>query len=643
MAWWGRHQRWWWLAVILISLTWLGYDLGRMVTRADLVTLGGPVEGALTLDALTKRAADGGGGRLIITSPNSARFLDRSGGAWEIPGFGDKISQEQLRSLRQARVLIDGDVDISLQPVKTSPQDLILATAMDLVFKVGIIAFYAFVIWLLLSQLNRRGKRYHKIGSDNRPDTRIADVAGHEGPKQEVLEFVDYLKAPERFERAGARPPRGILLYGPPGTGKTLLAKAIAGEAAASFLEQPASSFVQIYAGEGARSVRRLFEEARKHRPCVIFIDEIDAIGGNREAMGSHDERVQCLNALLSEMDGFADNTGIVVIAATNRMETLDDALIRSGRFDRKVHVPLPSRSDREAILAVHARRLPHVTADLGYWAAQTSGFSGADLAGLVNEAAIEAARRISKDYRDGLAQEGYVEVGDREFAAARERVLLGARNHGHRLSEQERRYVAYHELGHALMRLMGQEAVEKVSILPRGRALGVTLTAPSDESVLHTPNVLRRELRFLMGGRAAEEVCEGTLTSGASDDMERASAMAREGLMRYGWGSSGPYVPKDESKRRDIENEAEEWVKQAYADAVQAMETHREALDRAAQLLMEQDEIDGTTLARILDIRLPEGKRDAIPALMMPRPPKAAASDASWVELPGAVSQTGE
>ena len=587
---WGRHQRYWWYLIGLVTVLWLGYDVGRVVTRADLVRMGGASQGVLTIGQLEEKARQHGGGRLLVTGPRSARFVDANGAAWDVPDFGLEVNRGLINRLKEERVAFDGGIDIELTAVKTSASDVVATVVFDILVKVGFIAFYAFIVYITLKHLSSsKGARFRRIDPDGEVRTRIADVAGFQAAKQEVLEIVDYLKDPSRYQAVGARPPRGVLMYGPPGNGKTLLAKAVAGEAKANFIEQSASSFVQVYAGEGAKAVRRLFEEARKKLPCVIFIDEIDAMGEAR-SMGMHGEHKQTLNALLTEMDGFSSNEGIVVIAATNRLEVLDEALVRPGRFDRKVHVALPSRGDRLAILKAHAARLPRITADLEHWATQTRGFSGASLASLVNEAAIEAARA------------GLLEVSDQQFAAARDRVMLGARDASRKASPRELEFVAHHELGHALLRLHVGGVVEKVSIQPRGRALGVTVSTPErEESMLHTEQEIQQEILVLMGGRAAEEVFCDAVTTGAADDMARASALARQALLRYGFNGHGPYVPENQDLIREMEEGARSWVASAYAQAVEIMKTHRAAMAVLVPLLLENEEVSGEQIRHIL------------------------------------------
>ena len=584
LNWLHERRRYLWTLWAIILVAWVSYDIGRLVQTAQIVNGAGAPEGVISLSQLDQEIAKGRGGRILVLSQNTARWVDRAGKTWEIPEFADTVNRSQLRVWKDAGVEMQGSVSVDVEPVQTGSRQLILSHLMDIGLRLLMVGLYVLIGWVVWRMM-RGSVRYQKLGKGTLPDVSLSDVAGQEGPKQELGEVVDYLRDPSRFRRAGARPPRGVLLYGPPGTGKTLLAKAIAGEAQASFIEQNAASFVRIYAGAGADSVRKLFAEARKSKPCVVFIDEIDAVGGARSGTGSHDERIQCLNALLAEMDGFADNTGLVVVAATNRLDTLDDALVRPGRFDRKVHVPLPGRSDRHAILMLHAKRLPSVEANLEHWADQTQGFSGADLAGLVNEAAIEAARK------------GVALIGDDEFTKARDRIMLGARYHGRKLSDKDRLFVAHHELGHALVRRHFGGRVEKVSIQPRAGSLGVTISVAEEEKLLMTPEEVRREIAVLMGGRAAEQVFFGTVTGGAADDMERASKLAREAIHRYGFDGMGPYVPAHESLMRESEMRAAEWVKEAYEKAVTIIEGHRGEAERLARILVEQEELSEAVL----------------------------------------------
>lgn len=552
-----------------------------------------PIAGVKSVQELNQMVAVGTGGHLLIQDSGIV-YQGSNDQRWLIPDFAQTVNHQELRFLKNNKVDIQGGVDIQLQPTASVgseiPSYLVIFGKIILVLAVvaGSILLFSFVRNRMSGQyLN--GKRFNKV-KQNTSRVGFKDVAGHTGPKLEVLEITDYLLSPDRFKKTGAKPPRGILLYGPPGNGKTLLAKAIAGEAKAAFIEQNASSFVQLFVGAGAQSVRDLFKEARKHSPCVVFIDEIDAIGGKRGDGQSHDERIQTLNALLAELDGFAENEGLVVIAATNRLDQLDEALIRPGRFDRKVFVPLPGKADRLEILLVHARNIPRTTADLPRWAQMTQGFSGADLANLVNEAAIEAARNEMDT------------VTDEHFARARDRILMGPRNHGHVLNEKENRTIAYHETGHAVIRILsGKGYVEKVSILPRGMALGVTVSADEEERLLQTKDELHKELMVLMGGRAAEEIFCGQVSTGASNDMQRASEMARAALHQYGFGDFGAYVPQHKDLLAEVERAAAEWVNHAYQEAVRALDAHRYAIHRIVAHLIEQEEIEGEVVSEML------------------------------------------
>jgi len=443
-----------------------------------------------------------------------------------------------------------------------------------------------------------------KVYDAEKPTTRFADVAGYEGAKREVAEVVDFLKNPGRYSRLGAVGPKGVLMVGPPGTGKTLMARAVAGEANVPFFSVTGSSFVEIFVGVGASRVRDLFNEARKRAPAIVFIDEIDAIGGRRGgAVVSNDEREQTLNQLLAELDGFDSTVGVVVIAATNRPETLDPALLRPGRFDRQVEIPLPNLRERAAILAVHAegKKLgPDV--DLDVVARGTPGFSGADLANLLNEAAIVAVR----DDRDAVTAA--------DFDEARDRILLGRREASNALLPEEKHAVAVHEAGHALVAVLSEHAdpVAKVTILPAGQALGVTQQLPVDERHLYPESYLLDSLAIRMGGRAAEELALGEASTGASNDLAGATQLATRMVAEFGlspklgpvgFSSDGPaYLGQQEIRSRSyaeatqrvIDEEVERLLKEAHERATNLLSTHREALDRVVAMLLERETIDG-------------------------------------------------
>jgi len=452
------------------------------------------------------------------------------------------------------------------------------------------------------------GRSKAKVYDEDRPTTRFADVAGYEGAKAEVSEVVDFLKNPGRYKAAGAVGPKGVLMVGPPGTGKTLMARAVAGEAEVPFLALTGSSFVEMFVGVGASRVRDLFADARKRAPAIIFIDEIDAIGGRRGSghFGGNDEREQTLNQMLAEMDGFDPATGVVVIAATNRPETLDPALLRPGRFDRNVEIGLPNQAERRAILEVHTTD-KHLAPDINLGAVSrgTPGFSGADLANLVNEAAIVAVR----DNRSVLT--------NHDFDAARDRILLGRRDSSNALLPEERHSVAVHESGHALVAALSPRAdpVAKVTILPAGQALGVTEQLPEVERHLYPESYLTDSLAVRLGGRAAELLVLGEASTGASNDLAGATQLATRMVREWGlsprlgpigFSSDGPaYLgeagftsrPYAEDTQRTIDEEVSRLLREAEARATDLLTTHRSALDRVIELLIEREVISGDEL----------------------------------------------
>jgi cell division protease FtsH len=433
------------------------------------------------------------------------------------------------------------------------------------------------------------------------------DVAGVDEAKDEVKEIVDFLKNPTRFSSLGGRIPRGVLLVGPPGTGKTLLARSIAGEAGVPFLFASGSDFVEMYAGVGASRVRRLFKDARKHHSCIIFIDELDAVGRARGGTSlSHEEREQTLNQLLVEMDGFEGRTGIVVIAATNRQDILDPALLRPGRFDRQVTVANPDLKGREAILHVHARKVTMDPAvDLRSIARGTPGFSGAVLANVVNEAALYAGR-ASRD-----------RITDADLQEARDKVMMGVERRSVSLSELDRVNCAYHEAGHAVVAALLPKAdpLHKVTIIPRGRAMGVTMQLPEADRHTYTKEYLETQIAVLMGGRVAEELFMNHMTSGASNDIERATDIAQHMVCEWGMSALGPLAFRkpgsafesdkhhtmSEATAQRVDDEIRTVVMNAYDHAKQLIDTNRKTVEMMAQLLLEQESIDATEIADIM------------------------------------------
>jgi cell division protease FtsH len=465
--------------------------------------------------------------------------------------------------------------------------------------------FFALVVYFLwrMLQLMPRVKPT-LIEPDSASSVNWDDVAGVDEARAELQEVVDFLRNPDRFARLGARVPKGILLYGPPGTGKTLLAKAVAKESGAAFYSQSASAFVEMFAGLGASRIRKLFETARKNQPAIVFIDELDAVGMKRSGSSFNREHDQTLNQLLVELDGFRDARQVVVIGASNRLEDLDPALLRPGRFDRQMLVAPPDLAGRCAILGVHTRNKPLASdVDLGSIARQTSGLTGADLANICNEAAIAAGRSARNE----------IEQGD--FEAALERVVAGLQQR-RVVSEKEKRILAFHEAGHALMsHLVGDpQPVQKVTIVSRGRALGYTLNTPAEDRYLQTKEELVDLLKVLLAGRAAEQVVFGRITNGAANDLERATELARAMIFEYGMGDgvtsrtmrADNYALSEHTKRLRDEEQSR-LTDDAYHDGVRLITKHRAALDRIANALLEKETLHRDELAELLAGVLPE------------------------------------
>jgi len=471
------------------------------------------------------------------------------------------------------------------------------------------------------------GKSRARMFTGDHPTVTFEDVAGVEEAKEELKEVVEFLREPQKFIQLGARIPKGVLLVGPPGTGKTLIAKAVSGEAGVPFFSISGSEFVEMFVGVGASRVRDLFDQAKRHSPCIVFVDEIDAVGRHRGAGlgGSHDEREQTLNQLLVEMDGFDTDTNIIIMAATNRPDILDPALLRPGRFDRRVVLDRPDMRGREAILKVHVKGKPLAPeVDLSIIARATPGFVGADLENLVNEAAILAARRNKKA------------IGQPEFEEAIERVIAGPERKSRLISEEEKRIVAYHEAGHAVVMNSLPEAdpVQKVSIIARGMAGGYTLSLPEQDRTLMPRKKMLADLVGLLGGRAAEELVFDDITSGASNDIERVTQLARTMVTRLGMSEAlGPmvYGQKEEliflgreiSEQRDyseavaeqIDREVRRLVNEAYAQAKSILMEHRDKLDAVAQRLLEVETLSREEFEKIFPP--PVRKRGGVPSLV--------------------------
>ncbi|HEX5481055.1 MAG TPA: ATP-dependent zinc metalloprotease FtsH [Terriglobia bacterium] len=466
------------------------------------------------------------------------------------------------------------------------------------------------------------GKSKARLLSTQQKKVTFKDVAGVDEAKEELHEIIEFLKEPQKFQKLGGRIPKGVLLVGPPGTGKTLLARAIAGEANVPFFSISGSDFVEMFVGVGASRVRDLFEQGKKNAPCIIFIDEIDAVGRHRGAGlgGGHDEREQTLNQLLVEMDGFESNEGVILIAATNRPDVLDPALLRPGRFDRRVVVPRPDVGGREGVLKVHTKKIPlSEDVDISILSRGTPGFSGADLANLVNEAALLAARENRK------------QVTMWDFEAAKDKVLMGAARRSMILSDDEKKTTAYHEAGHALVALMvpGADPLHKVTIIPRGMALGVTMQLPTDDKHTYSRDYLESQLAIMMGGRVAEELFLGHITTGAGNDIERATEMARKMVCEYGMSDLGPlaygknqqeiFLGRDLATQRDfsedtaikIDQEVKKFVMTGYQRAKDILSSHRDAMVRIAEALLVHEGLDANEVRLLLEGKpIPERKK---------------------------------
>jgi len=529
-----------------------------------------------------------------------------------------------------AQELLAHGVKITYQKDEGSPfLTPVLTIVLPMVFV--IVMFYLFMRQLQAGggKAMSFGKSRARLLSESQNKITFADVAGIDEAKDEVEEIIAFLKDPKKFQRLGGRIPKGVLMMGPPGTGKTLLARAIAGEAGVPFFSISGSDFVEMFVGVGASRVRDLFEQGKKHAPCIIFIDEIDAVGRHRGAGlgGGHDEREQTLNQLLVEMDGFESNEGVIIIAATNRPDVLDPAILRPGRFDRRITVPRPDIRGREGILAVHTKKVP-LSGDvqLGIIAAGTPGFVGADLENLVNEAALLAARQD----KEAVTME--------DFELAKDKVLMGTERRSMVMSAEERRTAAWHESGHTIVGKLvaGNDAVHKVSIIPRGAALGVTMFLPVEDRHLMTKGQTLARIAMALGGRVAEEVVFGEITTGASDDIKRATRLARAmvcelgmtsklGPVAYGENEENVFLGREMTSRREdysedtareIDEEVRRIVEEQYAVAKKVVVENRDKLERLAQSLLERETLDAEEISAALDGReLPSRHRVVIPS----------------------------
>jgi cell division protease FtsH len=608
-------------------ITWVvlivaGFALWQLVLR----TSGSPKESEISYTEFMSRV-DRGEIRTAVIKGSDVRGRladDKSSYKTTVPASDPEL----YKTLRAKNV----NVDI------TDPQaGLWLSLLIQSVPFLIIIAFWIFMMRQMQAGGNKAlsfGKSRARLLSMQQKKITFKDVAGVDEAKEELREIIEFLREAQKFQKLGGRIPKGVLLVGPPGTGKTLLARAVAGEANVPFFSISGSDFVEMFVGVGASRVRDLFEQGKKNAPCIIFIDEIDAVGRHRGAGlgGGHDEREQTLNQLLVEMDGFESNDGVILVAATNRPDVLDPALLRPGRFDRRVVVDLPDVRGREEILRVHTRKIPmSEDVDLSVLARGTPGFSGADVANMVNEAALVAARFNRKA------------VIMNDFELAKDKVMMGAERKSMMLTDKEKKVTAYHEAGHTLVAAFLPEAdpLHKVTIIPRGMALGVTVYLPEGDKYNHTKEYLEARLSTLMGGRLAEEIFLNQMSTGAGNDIERATDLARRMVCVFGMSKLGPltfgkkeeqiFLGREIAQHRDysedtaikIDQEVTRIVGEAYNKAKQILETHRELLVKIAEALLEREVLDASEVRMILD-----GKN------LPPRPPVDGAKAENTVQV---------
>src|SRR5512139_3969484 len=553
---------------------------------------------------------------------------------------GHTVSREAFRTFaplgydKLVDTLLAKKVTVNYQPDQTPTWANMLISWAPFLLLIG---FWIFFMRQMQSGGNKAlsfGKSKAKLMASQQKKVTFKDVAGVEEAKDELQEIIEFLREPQKFQKLGGRIPKGVLLMGPPGTGKTLLARAVAGEAGVPFFSISGSDFVEMFVGVGASRVRDLFEQGKKNAPCIIFIDEIDAVGRHRGAGlgGGHDEREQTLNQLLVEMDGFESNEGVILIAATNRPDVLDPALLRPGRFDRRVVVSRPDVRGREGILQVHTRKIPLAEdVDIAVLARATPGFSGADLANLVNEAALMAARNNQKF------------VSMRDFESSKDKVLMGAERKSLIITDEEKKITAYHEAGHALLAslLPHADPIHKVTIIPRGMALGVTQQLPTEEKHNWTKEQLEARIAVCMGGRIAEDVTFGQISTGAQNDIEQATEMSRKmvcewgmsealGPLTYGKKEEAIFLGKEFNRHQDyseatalkIDAEIRRIVSEQYDRATRILTEHRDVLVRVAEALLEHEVIDAPQLKQLIANEPLTVKTPVPQAALPPAPP---------------------
>jgi cell division protease FtsH len=589
----------------------------------------GPKEQPINFSKFLSEVDQGNVNEVTITAQEvRGKFKDNTGFNTTAPAN----YPDMIKNLR------DKGVNINIRDVTNGSWPLqLLGTWAPLIL---LAALWFFMIRQMQTGGNKAlsfGKSRARLLSMQQKKVTFKDVAGVDEAKEELREIIEFLREAQKFQKLGGRIPKGVLLVGPPGTGKTLLARAVAGEANVPFFSISGSDFVEMFVGVGASRVRDLFEQGKKNAPCIIFIDEIDAVGRHRGAGlgGGHDEREQTLNQLLVEMDGFESNEGVILMAATNRPDVLDPALLRPGRFDRRVVVSRPDVRGREEILRVHTRKIPLAEdVDLSVLARGTPGFSGADLANMVNEAALSAARQNRKA------------VLHYDFELAKDKVLMGVERKSMILSDEEKKVTAYHEAGHALLavKLPHSDPVHKVTIIPRGMALGVTMQLPIDDKHNYTKEYLETEIAILMGGRLAEELFLNQMSTGAGNDIERATELARKMVCEWGMSTLGPltfgkkeeqiFLGREIAQHRDysedtaikIDLEVRRLVDEGYVKAKALLADHREVLTKIALALLEREVLDANEIKLLVEgkelppIKLPS-KDDGVQQVLKPEP----------------------
>ena len=569
-----------------------------------------------------------------------SEFLDmiERGEVKEVKIQGEKVVGEDDKGMVFETVILKEDIELMRLLREKGVRTVVVPPETTTWYTNAFISWFPLIllvgIWIFFMRQMQSGggkalsfgKSKARLVGDKKNQTTFKDVAGADEAKEELHEIIEFLKEPQKFSKLGGKIPKGVLLIGPPGTGKTLLARAIAGEASVPFFNISGSDFVEMFVGVGASRVRDLFDQGKKNSPCIIFIDEIDAVGRHRGAGlgGGHDEREQTLNQLLVEMDGFENNEGVILIAATNRPDVLDPALLRPGRFDRQVVVARPDIKGREGILKVHTSQVPlDDDVKLKVIARGTPGFTGADLANLVNEAALLAARNEKKM------------VTMIDFEDAKDKVLMGVERRSMVITEKEKRSTAYHEAGHALVAylLPGTDPLHKVTIIPRGQALGVTMQLPEDDKHTYPKQYLTNNLAIMMGGRVAEEICLGEMTTGAGNDIERATETARKmvcewgmsekmGPLTYGTKEEQIFLGRDFNTQKNfsdetaklIDLEVKALVMGGYNTAMDLLTTNRESLEKLFQGLLEHETLDLKEISEIIDGKPPESGDDETP-----------------------------